>query len=72
VQPDDDVDAGIAKIEGMGVTLTAVTDDGHRLALERVESCVALVIDLRGHATSPLFDPAPSAALVARAHRPRF
>ena len=72
VQPDDDVDAGIAKIEGMGMTLAAVTDDGHRLALERVESGVALVIDLRGHATSPVIVPAPRAALVARAHRPGF
>jgi hypothetical protein len=72
VQPDDDVDAGVAQIEGMSVTLTAIPDDRHRLALERVETGVALVIDLRGHATSPVIIPAPRAVSLARAHRPRF
>ena len=64
VQPDDDVDAGIAQIQGVGMTLAAVADDGHGLALERVESGIALVIDLRGHAASPVDRSSARAAIV--------
>ena len=34
VQADDDVDAGVAQVEGMGMPLAAVADDGHGLAGE--------------------------------------
>jgi hypothetical protein len=33
-QPDDDVDTGVLEIEGVGVTLRAVPDDGDGLAVE--------------------------------------
>ena len=43
-QADDDVDAGIAQVERVGVALAAVADDGDGAALQVVEISVFFVI----------------------------
>ena len=45
-------DAGIAQVEGVGVALAAIADDGDLLALDQVDVGVAIVIDAHG-ACSP-------------------
>ncbi len=42
-QPDDDLDAGVLQVEGVGVALRAVADDGDGLAVEEREVCVVVV-----------------------------
>src|SRR5215212_5900596 len=56
----------------MRVPLAAVSDDSDGLPQERLESGIALVINLRGHASSPMIVPAPRAAHFVRTHRPEF
>ena len=34
-QPDHHLHAGIAQVEGVGVSLAAVSDDGHRLSVQQ-------------------------------------
>ena len=52
---DDDLDAGVAEVEAVGVALAAEAEDGHRLALERVQGGVLLVHHLQrlGHGGAP-------------------
>ena len=50
-QADDDVDAGIAQVQRMGVALGTVTDDGNLLAFEDREIAVVLIPDLCSHCT---------------------
>ena len=45
VQADDDVDAALMQVEGVGVPLGAVADDRHGLVLQYAEIAVVLVID---------------------------
>ncbi len=47
-QPDADVDAGVAQVQGVGVALRAVAEDGDLLRLDDREVGVLLVVD-RGH-----------------------
>jgi hypothetical protein len=42
-QADDDVDAGVLEVEGVGVALRAVADDRDGLAVEPGEVCVVVV-----------------------------
>ena len=44
-QADDDVDAGIAQVQRMGVALGTVTEDGHLLAIEHGQIGVLFVPD---------------------------
>ena len=46
---DDDVEAAVAEVLGLGVALRAVADDGDRLALEEREVGVVVVVDRGGH-----------------------
>ena len=46
-QPDDDLDTRILQVQRVGVTLGAVAEHGHGLALEQPEVGVALVEDVR-------------------------
>ena len=41
-----DIDAGVLKVEGVGVALRAVTNDGHFLCLDKREVCVCVVVGL--------------------------
>gem|GEM_PF-6383272 len=50
-QADDDVDAGIAQVQRMGVALGTVTDDGNLLAFEDREIAVVLIPNLCSHCT---------------------
>jgi hypothetical protein len=50
---DDDVDAGITQVLGLGVALAAVADDRERLAAERRQAGVLVVVHFRGHGGSP-------------------
>ena len=50
-QADDDVDAGIAQVQRVGVALGTVTDDGNLLAFEDREIAVVLIPDLCSHCT---------------------
>ena len=43
-QADDDVDAGVLEVLGVGVALGAVADDGDGLAVEEGEVCVVVVV----------------------------
>src|SRR5450759_1512010 len=45
-EADDDLDAGIAEVEGVGVALAAVADDGDRAAGEVVEISVFFVVTI--------------------------
>ena len=47
-QPDPDVDAGLGQVEGVGMALGAVADDGHLAALDQARVGVVLVVQ-RGH-----------------------
>ena len=47
---DDDVDAGVAEVLGLGVALRAVADDGDGLAGEGVHVGVFVVVDRGCHA----------------------
>src|SRR5262249_22753831 len=49
------LDAGIAQVERMGVTLATVADDGDLLAFDQVDVGVAIVIN--AHDVSPLLGP---------------
>lgn len=46
VQRDDRFDAAVAQVLRMGVSLAAVADDRHRLAVQKFEVRVAVVINL--------------------------
>ncbi len=48
-QADDDVDAGVAQVQRVGVALGTVTDDGDLLAFEDREITVVLIPDLCSH-----------------------
>ena len=50
-QADNDVDAGIAQVQRMGVALGAVADDGDLLAFEDGEIAVVLIPNLCSHCT---------------------
>ena len=52
-QPDDDVDSGILQVQRVGMTLGAVAEHGHGLALEQPEVGVTFVKDVR-HGTRRL------------------
>src|SRR5439155_22675565 len=59
-QADDDVDAAVAEVLGMGVALRSVADHGHGLALERRRIDVPVVVHARGHFfIASSMDPAP-------------
>jgi hypothetical protein len=45
-QADGHLDAGVVQVEGVGVALRAVADDGDLLALDEGEVGVLVVIDL--------------------------
>ena len=46
---DDDVlHAGVAQVEGVGMALAAVADDGDLLALDEIDVGIAIVIDTHG------------------------
>ena len=47
-QPDDDVDAGVLEVQGVGVTLRAEADDRDGLAVEEREVRVVVVEHGRG------------------------
>jgi len=42
-QADPDVDAGVAQVERMGVTLAAVADHGHMAPLDHGQVCIIVV-----------------------------
>ena len=54
VQADDDVDAALLQVEGVGVTLGAVADDGDGLAGQLLEVAV-LLIKNTVHGNYPFF-----------------
>ena len=39
------LDAGITQILGMGMALTAITDDGHGLVFQTIKVCILIVIN---------------------------
>lgn len=45
IQADDDVDAAVVQVQGVGVPLRAVADDRDGLVLEDAEVAVVLVVD---------------------------
>src|SRR5699024_3461084 len=45
-EPDDDVDAGVAQAQRVGMALGAVADDGHSLAGEHGQVGVVVVIEV--------------------------
>ncbi len=45
-EADADVDAGVLEVEGVGVALRAVADDGDLLRLDEGEVCVLVVVCL--------------------------
>ena len=45
VEPDHNVDAAVAKVQGMGVSLASETEDAHSLALQPAGVSVFLVVD---------------------------
>ena len=45
-EADADVDAGVLEVEGVGVALRAVADDGDFLRLDEGEVCVCVVVGL--------------------------
>ncbi len=47
-EPDADFDARVLEVEGVGVTLRAVADDGDFFRLDQGEVCVVVVVGL-GH-----------------------
>ena len=49
VEADDHVAAGVAQVEGVGVTLRAKADHGDLLVLEQVKVGVGVVVHLGGH-----------------------
>ena len=51
-QPDPDVDARLGQVEGVGVALGPVADDGHLAALDQARVGVGLVVQL-GHLSLP-------------------
>ena len=48
-EPDDDVDPGFVEVQGVGVALAAVADDGDRLAGEGRRIRVVVVVHRRRH-----------------------
>ena len=65
-EPDDDVDAGLVQVEGVGVALAAIADDGHGLARQRRRVGVVVVVHLRGHRLiASSMDPEPRAITTA-------
>ncbi len=53
VEPDHHVLTCVLEVEGMGVALAAVPDDGDLLALEQAEIGVLVVVDLCRHRVGP-------------------
>src|SRR5207253_4653502 len=49
VEADHDIETSIVRIERVGVSLTAVTDNGNLLAFERIDGGVELGIHMGGH-----------------------
>jgi FKBP-type peptidyl-prolyl cis-trans isomerase len=49
VEADDDFDAALLEVQGVGVALGAEADDGAGLAFERCEAGVFFSVDFRGH-----------------------
>ena len=45
-EADADIDAGVLEVEGVGVALRAVADDGDFFGLDEREVCVCVVIGL--------------------------
>lgn len=48
----DDVDAGVAKVLGVGVALAAIADDGHGFVLQQAQIRIRIIINF--HAVSLL------------------
>ena len=54
-EADDDIDAGIAEVQGMGVALAAVADDGDCAAGEVIEVSVFFVVTIRHSSSRIIF-----------------
>ena len=53
VQTDNDFYAGVVEIQGMGMTLGTIADDGHGLAVELLQIAVLLIVDVLHDMSSP-------------------
>ena len=53
VKADDDVDAGVAQVQRMGVALGAEADNGNLFAVEGVDVAVFLIVDFHCHGNVP-------------------
>ena len=49
VETDNNLETRIAQIQRVGVSLAAITDDGNRLAKQRLKAGILVVVDRRGH-----------------------
>ena len=65
-QPDDDVDAGLVEVQGMGVALAAVADDRDGLPGQGRRIGVVVVVHRRSHRLiASSMDPEPRAMTTA-------
>ena len=65
-EADDDVDAAVAQVQGVGVALAAVADDRDRLPVEGARIRVGVVVHPRCHSLSASsIEPAPRSITTA-------